>query len=274
MRRCRRSRHRRAGAPRSSSPNAATERRPPPTSSIVPTSTRIMLRMKASASIPNSSSPRLRPAPRRGEHDALEAHVIGLSGGERGEVVLAHHQLGALPQCPEIKRVGPVQRPSALEGAARGARQDAVGVAAAGGVASGIEARRGGDALDHGHVVGQQRVDRVGAGRLARVAGDLATRVHARVGAPGDGQAHYVAAQHHAQRPLQLTPERYGAARLARPARQNSVPSYSISRRETSTAPAPSRRPPLRPSPGELGPDQLEQDHLGRSPDRRGLRSC
>ena len=47
---------RRAALPRSSVSKSAIERRPPATSSIVPTSTRTMCRMKASASIQNSSS--------------------------------------------------------------------------------------------------------------------------------------------------------------------------------------------------------------------------
>ena len=44
----------------------------------------------------------------------------------------------------------------------------------------------------------------LGPGRLARVAGHLAQRVHAGVSAPGDGQRDAVAPQHDAQGPLEL----------------------------------------------------------------------
>ena len=65
--------------------------RPPASSSIVPTSTRFMLRMNESASIENSStSPSALPA---GAQDvALEAPVVAVGGREGGEVVRAGQQ--------------------------------------------------------------------------------------------------------------------------------------------------------------------------------------
>ena len=76
-----------------------------------------------------------------------------------------------------------------------------------------------GVAGEHGDVVGQQRVERAHRRRLARVAGHLPPGVHARVGAPGDGQRHRVAAQDDAERALELALDRAQAG-LARPARE------------------------------------------------------
>ena len=89
-------------APRSSAANDSSVRRPPATSSIVPTSTRFMLRMNASASISNVEQVAARGPSARLHHGAREADVRGLGRRERGEVVRADEQRRAL-----VQRVAP-----------------------------------------------------------------------------------------------------------------------------------------------------------------------
>ena len=147
--------------------------------------------MNASASIRNSSSPVPAAAHDALEHDPLESHVVGLGRREGGEVVLARPARSAQARsAPDVERVGPVQRPPALEGAARATGQHPVDVGAAGRVAAGVEAGGGGRALDHRDVVGQQRVDASRAGPARPRSWRPGPRVHAGIGAPGDGERH------------------------------------------------------------------------------------
>ena len=195
------------------------ERRPPPTSSIVPTRTRTMLRMKASAVIRNSSrSPLARPA--RGEDVAVEADVVGLGRGEGGEVVRADQRSGAGLERLEVEAVRPPEGAHLLERARRRAGQHPVEIAARPGVAPRVEAVLDHAGDGHRHVV---RTDAVQAARqVARQLGPrlearhLSQRVHPCVGPPSHRQLHR-RPQHSRQRRLQL-PLHGPQTRLSRPA--------------------------------------------------------
>ena len=104
----------RRGAPSRSCGEAHRCAPPSATSSIVPTRTRTMLRMKASAVIRKTRmSPLSLPARRRGF--ALEADVVGLGRGEGGEVVGARQGGGAGVERLAVDPVRPPERPAALE---------------------------------------------------------------------------------------------------------------------------------------------------------------
>ncbi len=155
-----------------------------------------------------------------------------------------------------IERSRPVQRPSALERASCRARQQPVAVGAAGRVEAGVEARGRRPAVEHGDVVGQQRVE-----RLRRGPADL------RSWRPGRGRerrrrcgrrpsASPVRRAARCPAPARARPARC-AARAARPSPR------SRSRRTRSAGVRPrggwrGRRGPTRTS------DEFEQNHLGR----------
>jgi hypothetical protein len=154
-------------------------------------------------------------APLGGEHAAREADVLGLGGGERGEVVRARQQRGAGVQRLAVDAVRVVQRAAVLEGARLAAGEDAEAVGAARGVAAGVEAVGGALAGEDRDVVRGQRVEAVRLDRRARVRGDLPPGVDPAVGPPGDGQRRGLA-QQRGQRALDLG--LHGAAAgLARP---------------------------------------------------------
>ena len=100
-----------------------------------------MLRMKASAVIRKASEVAFL-LPAGGEDVALEADVVGLGRGEGGEVVGAGQGGGAGVERRAVEPVRPPERPAALEGLGGRAGQEAVAVAARGGVAAGVEAVR------------------------------------------------------------------------------------------------------------------------------------
>ena len=208
------------GAPSRSSMKLSTVRRPEATSSWVPTRTRTMLRMKASAVMRKA---RMSPSwlPAGGEDVALEADVVGLGRGEGGEVVGAGEGGGAGVEGLAVDAVRPPERPAALE-RARGR------AGAGGGSGSCAPWRRGGrrsrrrptaaavTATSSGATPLRRRVRssrRLGGGLEAR---HLAQGVDAGVGAPGDGQLDRLA-QDRRQRRLQLALHR-PQARLPRPA--------------------------------------------------------
>ena len=167
-----------------------------PTSSIVPTSTRFMWRMKLSASIQNSSNLLSRDrAPAGGEDVAGEADMVGLGRREGGEVVGAGQRRRARLERAQVEATGAsAARDAARERTARLPREQPVAVGAAGGIPAGVEARRRGGTLQDRDVVGEQRVERVDPSRLPGVARHLPAGVNPGVGAPGDGQRHLRAA--------------------------------------------------------------------------------
>ena len=115
------------------------------TSSIVPTSTRFMWRMKVSASIQNSSTSRVeRPPPaarRRGRTD-----VVGLGRRERGEVVGAGEHRRGLRAAPRDRPGTASAAPARARSAGRHGGPDPIAVGAEVAVAARVEAVRG-DAL-------------------------------------------------------------------------------------------------------------------------------
>jgi hypothetical protein len=137
------------------------------------------------------------------EHVALEAHVVGLGGRERGEVVPPLQQFRAGVQRVTLHPPRPPQGAPVLEGRPLAAVQDAVAVRARARVAAGVEAVGRRRAAYHRDVVRQQRVQRAGLGRRAGVRRDLPPRVHPAIGPPGHRERH-LAAEHHPQRPLEL----------------------------------------------------------------------
>ena len=122
--------------------SSAGSRRPPPTSSIVPTSTRTMLRMKASASISKRERSRPPSLPPAGiEHVALEAHVRGLGRRERREVVGARRASRRTRRAPpRSSGCGQCRARPRSNGLGGAAELDPVAVAARAGVAAGVEA--------------------------------------------------------------------------------------------------------------------------------------
>ena len=192
------------------------ERCPLATSSIVPTSTRFMWRMKVSAWIQNSSrSPCSRHRAR--EHVALEAHVVGLGRREGGEVVRPGERRRAGVQRLALQLPPPPERVTALERRAAAAVEQPVAVGTAERVAARIEASPRGSQASTATSSGRRALSR--ADRPPRgVAGHLAPGVHAAVGAPGDGQRHGLA-QERLQRALELLLNAAQAG-LARPAHE------------------------------------------------------
>ena len=166
---------------------AGARRRP---ASIVPTSVRFMWRMNASAVIQNSSTS---PCSRHSalEDVALEADVVGLGRRERGEVVRAGQQRARTRAAPRGRaRCGQCSerpRSNALGRAARAAPGSSRSASGRRG------ARRSRRAPRAPRVTatsgGVSALSPSSGGRRARVRRDLPPRVHAAVGAPGDGRA-------------------------------------------------------------------------------------
>jgi hypothetical protein len=150
------------------------------------------------------------------EHDALEAHVVGLGRRERREVVRAGEQRGARVQRVAVELVRPVQRAAVLERARRGPVEHAEAVGPAARVEAGVEAVGHRRRLVHGDVAAGQGVQAGQARQRTVVAGDLRPRVHAAIGAPRDRELHRVG-QQDPERVLELV--LHGPlALLARPA--------------------------------------------------------
>ena len=206
-------------------------------SSIVPTSTRTMLRMNVSASITKASTSSLSSHPLGAQHVALEAHVVGLGGREGGEVVPAGQGGGAGVERGAVERARPPQRAVALERAA------APSASARGSGRCG-SARRGGRRSRPAPARSRARSRRRGSTpfserarrRVARVARHLAARVHAAVGAAGhrQGAPRAAAPCASASSSTPCTVRRPGWR--AQPA--NSEPSYSSSSRAARALPA------------------------------------
>src|SRR4051812_33565481 len=96
------------------------------------------------------------------QHVPLEADVVGLGRGERGEVVRAEGRGGAFVEGAALQRAWPVQRVAALERAVLPAALDAIAVGPAARVATSVEAVGGGLAGEHPDVGRQHSVERVG----------------------------------------------------------------------------------------------------------------
>ena len=203
------------GRPLSSRSKSRTLRRPPATSSIVPTSTRFMWRMNVSASISNRSTSPSRRQP--GRDTSRSKRWWYVSVGVKAVKSCVPGERGArTPRAPR-------GRPGAATTARGGARTATATAARARGRRSCAPAASwraekpsgtglGGQDRD---LVGQQRVDRPQRRRRTRVRDDLPERVHAAVGPAGDRQVDRPA-QHGGQRPLELG-RRPSAGRAAPP---------------------------------------------------------
>src|SRR5215208_2281371 len=119
--------------------------------------------------------------PAGARHDPLEAPVVAVGGGEGREVVGAGQERRAGVQDGLVKGIRMPERAAALERRRGAAREYAVAVGAAAGVAAGREAVGGPLGFQDGDLGGQQRVDGAQARQLALVGDDLPERVHAAV---------------------------------------------------------------------------------------------
>ena len=194
------------------------------TSSIVPTSTRFMWRMKASASIQNSSmSPLARRSQRALSTSRREADVVGLGRGEGGEVVRARRARAA-----HASRAAAVERPCGQCSARprswtlRARRGSAAGSSRRGWWRPG--GRRSRAARPRTRARPRRRAAARSAartaGRLARVAGHLTPGVDARVGPSGHRQRHRRRGAARRPAPARARPGRC-AARAAAPSRRS-----------------------------------------------------
>ena len=178
-----------------------------------------MFRMKASAVMWKlTMSPSLAPA--CGDDLSLEADVVGLGGGEGGEVVGADQGCGAGVEGVAVELVGPPEGSALLEGAGGGAGEYPVAIGAGLGVPAGVEAIRHRRCRGDGDVVGADAIEpprqiarRLGFGFEAC---DLAEGMHSRIRSSSHGQLDRLA-QHRRQSGLQLSLHRPQSG-LLRPA--------------------------------------------------------
>ena len=178
------------GAPSSSATKFSSVRRPSATSSIVPTRIRFMLRMNESASMWNVEHVALAaPAARRdvARRSAGGRSPSGVKAVKSCVPWSAAAQASSASSSTAVRppqRAAALERPTACGGPARGRRSGGCG-------------RRGGRRSRRRHLLGaqdddlarQHRVDRAQVRQRAVVGDDLAERVDAAVGAPGDGRS-------------------------------------------------------------------------------------
>ena len=193
------------------------------------------------------------------DHLALEAHVLGLGGGEGREVVPADQRRRASLKRRSLDRVRPPQRPPDLERVPHRGGQHPVAIGSRAGVAAGVEPLGGGGSLDHGDRRGQDRVQAVGqlVGRhaLELEARHLPPGVNARVGAAGNRQG-YRLTEDPLQRRVDFALHR-AQPRLRRPAGERRP---VVGDREANDS---HQHRPCRVAVRSKALDQLEEDHLG-----------
>ena len=208
------------GRPRSRRSNSASVRRPPATSSIVPTSTRFMWRMNVSASIQNSDdlAERARRRHSRADDVALEAAGGRCSVGVKAVKSCVPGSTAAhASSAARSSACGHQGRDRARRGR-HAAREEPVHVRAA-------EQRRGGRRSRQEppprparrSSSGSTRVERPQARHRPVVGHDLPERMDPAVGPAGDGQVDLPA--QHDRRRARARP-RPSAARAARPTRR------------------------------------------------------
>ncbi len=147
--------------------------------------------------------------------------MVGLRRRERREVVGPDERFRARRQQPHIHPPRPVQCAPPHQRPSRGPRQHPVAVRARGCVPPRVKPLVGSRAGQYRHVVGQQRIQTVGANRLAGIASHLPPSMHAGVRPPRNRQLHLAIArtppQQDAESPLDL-PLYRPLTRLTRPA--------------------------------------------------------